>query len=67
MLQYVDIFLPLAFHCKNLPTNGLFLSTVVAAPFSDAGGHANERTEKGGPKSTPFHKHLKLSKNRLLA
>jgi hypothetical protein len=46
MSQYVDIFSPLAFHCKNLPINGLFSSTVVAAPFSDAGGHAKRKNRE---------------------
>jgi hypothetical protein len=37
---------PLAFHCKNLPTNDLFSSMVVAAPFSDAGGHAQRKNRE---------------------
>jgi hypothetical protein len=46
MLQYVDIFSPLAFHCKNLPTNSLFSFMVVVAPFSDAEGHAQRKNRE---------------------
>jgi hypothetical protein len=42
----MDFFLPLAFHCKNLPINGLFSSMVVVAPFSDAEGHAKRKNRE---------------------
>jgi hypothetical protein len=47
VLWYANkISLPLALHCKNLPINGLFSSMVVAAPFSDAGGHAQRKNRE---------------------